>query len=484
MDDIKKLSKRSAVWLEALRTGMWTVPLGMMLFAIILYAGAMQIDRIAPDQSLLQRWWLRSGSGDDARNLLSTLVTAIITMSSVVFSITTVALTLAAAQFGSRLVRIYMADRRTKTALGLFAMTTLYCLLALRSVEKDMSAAQVPHVTVTVGLLLGIICVLVLLFFLHVVARSIVADEVIRRTAAELDQCIETLPPLRVGRPPASCAWPDPGDRRSALLTAPADGYIQAIDYEQLAALADDHDVLVRLDARAGQFVCRDGWLGAILPREAASPALIGQIRETLLIGPFRTPNQDVEFPIRHVIDIALRALSPSMNDANTGLVVIDHLSGALSRLMKKSLAAVGDFHASGRQRIHVKENDHAGVLDAALHQLRQAAAPQPAVIINLIGALGRIGEHVVLPEQHEAIVRHTMLAAAAGLLAAQQASDRHDIEAARTATLQKLRQVRAQRFAGKVPILLAESASNRGRVGDEGRAAGRASPEARIPHA
>src|SRR5690606_39468438 len=136
-----KLPKRAAVWVETLKAGMWTVPLGMVVLAIVLYAGAMRIDHVAPDQSMLQRWWLHSGSGDDARNLLSTLLTAIITMSSVVFSITTVALTLAAAQFGSRLVRVYMADTRTKIALGLFAMTTLYCLLALRSVQKDMSPA-------------------------------------------------------------------------------------------------------------------------------------------------------------------------------------------------------------------------------------------------------------------------------------------------------------------------------------------------------
>ena len=85
MNVTKKLTRQSAVWVDALRTGIWTVPLGMMLLSVIVYAGAMHIDRVVPDESMLQRWWLQSGSGDDARNLLSTLVTAIITMSSVVF---------------------------------------------------------------------------------------------------------------------------------------------------------------------------------------------------------------------------------------------------------------------------------------------------------------------------------------------------------------------------------------------------------------
>lgn len=458
MDDITKLPKRAAVWVETLKTGMWTVPLGMVVLAIVLYAGAMRIDHVAPGQSMLQSWWLHSGSGDDARNLLSTLLTAIITMSSVVFSITTVALTLAAAQFGSRLVRVYMADTRTKIALGLFAMTTLYCLLALRSVQKDMPPADVPHVTVTLGLVLGVICVLALLFFLHVVARSIVADEVIRRTTAELDKCIDDLPPLGVQSSPASRAWPDPADSRSALLLASADGYIEAIDYERLAALADEHEVFVRLDVRAGQYVCCGGWLGAIFPHQVASPELVHAIRETLLIGPFRTPNQDIEFSIRHVIDIALRALSPSLNDSNTALVVVDHLGGSLSRLMKKSLLDMQRAVVARTPRVFAKGNDHAGVLDAALHQLRQAAAPQPAVIINLLGALGRVGEHVVLPEQHAALVRHVILAASAGLQEAMASADRHDIEAARDAALAKLHRVRARCRAGEVPILLGEA--------------------------
>lgn len=144
------------------------------------------------------------------------------------------------------------------------------------------------------------------------------------------------------------------------------------------------------------------------------------------------------------------------------GAMRIDHLGESLARLMKKSLAAMRHADVPGAARVFVKENDHAGVLDAALHQLRQAAAPQPAVIINLLGALGRVGEHAVLPEQHAALVRHAMLAAAAGLQAATATSDRHDIEAARDAVLAKLTRLRARSGAGKVPILLADALQNR----------------------
>lgn len=221
-----------------------------------------------------------------------------------------------------------------------------------------------------------------------------------------------------------------------------------------------------------------------IFPRQAASSELVHAIREALLIGPFRAPTQDIEFVIRHVIDIALRALSPSLNDSNTALVVVDHLGGSLSRLMKKSVAETPHVDVPGTQRVFAKENDHAGVLDAALHQLRQAAAPQPAVIINLLRALGRVGEHIVLPEQHAALVRHAMLVAAAGLQEATAPSDRHDIESTRDAVLVKFGRLRARCRAGEVPILLGEASPSRSRFARNHHAFAAAAIGTRTAHA
>src|SRR5690606_6998339 len=116
--------------------------------------------------------------------------------------------------------------------------------------------------------------------------------EVIRRINAELKQCIDDLPPLCAASMATREPWPDQEESRSTLLLAPADGYVESVNYEQLAVLADEHDVFVRLDVRPGQFVCEDGRIGAIFPREAVSPALIHGIRGTMLIGPLRTPNQ------------------------------------------------------------------------------------------------------------------------------------------------------------------------------------------------
>jgi len=443
-ESVDRMISLFSIWWEKLRTSLWPIPLVMLLPAILLYSTGVWIDGAHPlNEQALRSWFLHSGSGDDARNLLTTLVTAIITMSSVVFSITIVALSLAANQFGSRLIRIYISDIRTKLALGFFVSTVVYCLLALRSLEKDMSSAEVPHITVTMGLLLGLICVLALLFFLHRIARSIIADEVIRRVACELETHMSGLPPLRTrGRQDLPDeVLPDDFDSLAIILTSRKEGYVQAVEYERLVSLASRHGIVLRLDFRPGTFMCMDGWLGAAYPSEAVTPEIVVAIQDRIVIGARRTPTQDLEFTIRHLVDIALRALSPGINDANTALVVIERMRGALSRLMGKSLPMGICRDDAGMIRIVTKGNSHAGILDAALNQIRQAAANQPAVIIHLLDALGRMAEHVRLPEQREALLHHARMIAAAGLQNLKEPQDRADIEEALASAERKLDQ-------------------------------------------
>lgn len=456
---------RWAIAREALRTAVWPIPSCMLLLAVVLFASLLALDQAVPRQTL-QGLWLHRGNGDDARNLLSTLLTGIITISSIVFSITIVTLSLAANQFGSRLIRTYITDSRTKLALGLFAMTIVYCLLGLCLLEQDMSPAEVPHLMVTAGALLGLLCVLTLLLFLHLVARSMVADEVVRRASAELEENIDGLAALggTAVEEPAQDLLPEDFEQRSVLLTSDEEGYVEAVDYESLAALAAKCGVVVRLDFRAGVFMHRHGWLGAVYPRSVLTGEVAKSLRRCVLIGGRRTPTQDVEFSLRHLVDIALRALSPGINDPNTALVVIDHLGGALSRLMGKTLGGAVYRDEAGFVRVVGHPNSYAGVLNAALHQIRQAAGAHPAVIINVLAAIGRIAEHTKLAEQREALLQHAQMLARAGLRKAEEENDRADIEQAFESTQQKLAEIARDRSRvfGEAPTARSAAASRR----------------------
>ncbi|WP_051328881.1 DUF2254 domain-containing protein [Geminicoccus roseus] len=438
--------ERLAVVWERLRTDLWPIPLGMLLLTLLLYLATARIDAMIPDEVALRQWWLNSGSGDDARNLLSTLVTAIITMSSLVFSITVVALSVAASQFGSRLIRSYMTDPWTKLALGLFTMTVMYCVLALREVGADMAPEDVPHLVVTLGLVMGLGCVLALLFFLQTLARSLMAGEVIRRVARELEQGVGELPPLTEpsARVPAAGMLPVDFEARAVSLTSQEQGYIQAIQHERLVDLARDHGVLIRLADRAGTFVSKGERLADVCPAAAVGPGFAQALQDAIVIGSRRTANQDLAYSIRHLVDIALRALSPAMNDQNTAIVVIDHLRGALAHLLARQLPSGLHRDAAGDVRVVGRQVSHGEIFAAAFHQIRHAAAGYPAVIIALLHALGRLAEHVRLPEQGEALLHHARLAAAAGLRGLEEPSDRADIEAAFAAAERRLRECSA----------------------------------------
>ena len=440
---------------DELRSGLLPVPLAMVVVALLLTQGVGWLDAVGFDEDMLRRWWLHSGSGDDARNLLSTLVTAIITMASVVFSITVVTLSLAANQFSSRLVRTYLRDPMTQIALGLLTMTIVYTLLALRSVQVKMTPDQVPHLTVTVALVLSLASVVALLVFLHRVARSIVADEVIRLVGIELEETIAELPALGEERSDLSAreVVPSEFDRHGGVVLSRNEGYIQSIDHGSLVELAREHQVLIRLDCRAGDFMCRQGWIAAVHPRGNVTPAFSERLQEAFLLGDERTPTQDIEFCIRHLVDVALRALSPGINDANTALVVIDRLRGALSRLFSKALPSGIHRDGEGTVRVVARYNGYASVLDAALHQVRQSAAPHPSVVIALLAAIDRMAEHVRLEEQRDALQRHARLISAAGLRECAEEHDRRDIEAALVAAERKLGVVLAP--AGQRPSMI-----------------------------
>jgi uncharacterized membrane protein len=393
---------------EHLRSSLWPVPVAMLLGAFVLLQATRAVDAQVSGDEALQIWWLHSGNGDDARNLLSTIVTAIITIASLVFSITIVALSLAANQFGSRLIRAYMRDRRTKLSLGFFLLTVVFSLLALRLVSQDMPASDVPHVTVTTSLVLGILCVLVLVFFLHVVARLMIADEVIRRVAAELDEAIEALPAMD-GR-----AEPRPADEEllppdfhadSRVLRSRKEGYVQEIHYERLAACAAERQLVLRLDVSAGDYMCRNGWLGSVHPAASCAEDVLAALHQAVQIGPERTPVQDLAFPVRHLVDIALRALSPGINEANTALVVIDRVRGALARLLESELPSGVFRDEAGTCRVLGHRRSHRQAFAAALHPIRDAAAPQPLVLLSILQALAKLTEHVRDP-QHADLIR------------------------------------------------------------------------------
>jgi uncharacterized membrane protein len=407
---------RAEIHWDRIRSGVWQLPAGMMLAGVLLFKLAVYLDAWIGEAEVLRALWLHSGTGDDARNLLSVLVSAMMTMATLVFSLTIVSLSVAASQFGSRLVRSYVRDTKSKVTLGIFAMTIIYCLLALRVVSGEMSPQAVPHLTVTLGLVLSVICVMAMVVLLHMVAHAIVVDEVIRRVGADLEESIASMP-LKTDDA-ASTELPAlegfPGSEYP--LRAATEGYIEAVRYEYLAKFAQEQDAFVSLDVMAGDFVAKGDRLGsfhAAVSTEAARE-LGPRLAACVLIGPERTPVQDLAFSIRHLVDVALRALSPAINDANTARVVIDRLRGALSRLFRRQLPTGRYADAQGVLRVVGRRHTYVDHIAHALDPIRHSATAQPVVVVTLLEALAKLMAHTSDPAVLRFILDQAEITAAA----------------------------------------------------------------------
>jgi uncharacterized membrane protein len=224
------------------------------------------------------------------------------------------------------------------------------------------------------------------------------------------------------------------------------------VDYDGLLAWAERNDAVLRLEFRAGDFIVDGDRRVRVYPPPDDPGRARHEIDVSIVSGDERTPTQDLEFSIRHLVEVAVRALSPGINDPFTATVVIDRLRGSLSRLMGRSLPPETLRDRAGRVRIHRQVTTYEGILDAAFHQIRQAGASMPAVLIHMLEAIARMAEHTHLDEQRRALARHAHLIRAAGERSVGEPADREDVERSFRRALQALDEAARREDARRAP--------------------------------
>jgi len=406
MEKLRVSSRLRTVW-DGIRTSLWFVPSIMMAGAAVLAALGIWLDLNvfgADNQNL--PWWIYVSEPGDARNVISTLLSSMITMASLVFSITMVVLSLAASQFGPRLIRNFMASPRTQIVLGTFVMVILYCLIVLSAVGWRGSEGEFSFSTVTIAIVLMGVSVALLVLFIHTLARSIVSETVIERVGCELDDLLKKLEPLgpEARKNDPEEALPDDFEQGAVRFGPEVAGYIQAVEFDALIEVGCSFGVVIGLYFQPGDFVAQNGRGIAIYPREKDSPELRRKILGAIAVGVHRTPVQDIEYPIRHLVEVAVRALSPGINDPYTAVSVVHRLSASLSQLMERTLPPAVLRDESRVARVVCPRPRYGTVIGAAFDQIRQNSTDKPLVVIHQIEALSRIGEHATLPCQFEAL--------------------------------------------------------------------------------
>jgi uncharacterized membrane protein len=343
-----------------------------------------------------------------------------------------VVLTLAAAQFGPRLIRTYMARRQTQAVLGTFAMTIVYCLLLIARIAQAGGESASAPLSIPAALGLTLVSVIMLIFHIHLLARSMLSETIIELVGQELDGSIGELRPLDDGDAgeDAEAALPPRFEAEARRVGVPRQGYVQAIDIADLVEAAEEGGVVIAFAFRAGDYVIAEGRQIGIHPAQRADPELVRRVAEAFAIGPHRTPVQDVGFSIRHLVEIAARALSPGVNDPYTAAAVVDRLSGSLAGLMARRHPAGVFRDGTGTVRVVCGRPTHASLVGAAFDQIRQSGADKPLVLIHLAEAVGRIAEAVRTGGQVDLLRTQLRLVGEAGERGVASADDRAAVAA------------------------------------------------------
>jgi len=399
-----------AYW-DSLRGGFWFLPSLMVLGAVALSFVMIHVDRAAPDSSWLSALgWTFTRGPEGSRALLAMVAGSMVTIASVTFSITIVALQLASSQFGPRLLRNFMRDRGNQIAIGTFIATFTYCLLVLRTVNGTYSEEFVPHASVTVGMILALLSLGVLIYFIHHSAESIQAEHVIAAVSAELLAAIDRLYPERLGNESSSSAsaivagLPKDFENEATTIAALHSDYLQAIDVKRLMQFTQEKDLVLRIDHRPGKFLFKNDSLARAWPPEKIDDHTMNAIRGLFYFGPRRTLVQDIECAIDQLVEVAVRALSPGVNDPFTAINCIDRLGAAICVLSERVMPSDYRYDDQGNLRVVTTSSTVSGIINAIFDQLRQAGQGAPAVLIHLLEVIAAVAAHTESAEYREAL--------------------------------------------------------------------------------
>lgn len=380
---------------SGLRESFWFVPSLIVALSIGLAIVLIATDSTGP-RPWMNHWPRLFGAGaEGARGMLSTIAGSMMTVVGVTFSMTLVVLALASSQYTSRILRNFMRDRITQVVLGIFAGIYVYCLIVLRTIRSTDEGHFIPSLSVLVGVVLAIGGISVLIFFIHHIASSIQASTIIASVADETIAAVDRLFPDDLGHALADYdedRAPSPlPERQWQGVVATRSGYIQSVDTAALLRVASNNDALVRMDRGIGEFVVAETTLASLAMEQPPAPAVAAALRDAFQIHHHRTVHQDVGFGIRQIVDMALRALSPGINDTTTAVMCVDYLTTILARLASRPIPS-SRRHESGALRVIAIGPTFASVLDDAFDQIRSSGGGNTAIMLRMLGAVHTIG--------------------------------------------------------------------------------------------
>ncbi|MBN2154670.1 MAG: DUF2254 domain-containing protein [Candidatus Lokiarchaeota archaeon] len=409
------MKKLSYYWSE-LKSSFWFIPVLIIILAVALAILFLFIDSQVKISESIQGYFFISNPSS-ARVVLSTISAAMIGVAGTVFSIILVVLTLTSNQFGSRLIKNFMYIKLNQVVLGSYVSTFAYCLIILSAITENELIIFVPTFSIILAIITAIANIILLIIFIHNVATSIQAENVIADISESLSMNLQTLFPETMGEEVEEEEEEELDEvlikreyKEKLVFHSLKSGYLRYINTEALFGIAMELDVLIEIYFRPGHYIVKDSEIGLIYSNNILDEEVIKRIQTQFNLGKSRTQQQDAEHAIHQMVEIADRALSPGINDPYTAIACIDNLTSTMCFLANAKIPSRYRFDSESKLRVITDVLTYEGMLDAAFNQIRQYAKGNPSVIIRLMEALLTISKFTKQSKHKKIIRKHAIM--------------------------------------------------------------------------
>jgi uncharacterized membrane protein len=412
---------------------LWVVPLKMSLAAVLLFAITMVPDMLAAYHVIHIPDWFSMGSIDDARAILSAMLGCVSTVLALIFSVALLVLSMVANLFGPRLLYRFVQDWVTQTCIGIFMGAFIYVFLVFLVTHQDSHTSFIPQVSLITSWFLVLGAFGFLVFYSHRVAVLIQNPDAIGRIVDDFRRAAAVAGKADRGadrRVPATSSGTQSHLSDDATIPSSTSGYLQEIDHRMLVNAAVAAGAMISIPFRPGQFVLQGEPIASISP-SAALPVLAPLVDRGIELGRHRVLAQDLEFGIAQIVEIAIRALSPAVNDTFTGVASVDLLGEALTIFAEAPQIDGSWYDSGGELRLQVRPLLLPRLVKQAFDQIRQAAADNPAVLIRLLSTIGRLSLKMQHAEDRRALLEQASAVWESANSSTLVKMDREDIEAA-----------------------------------------------------
>lgn len=401
--------KLRILW-DDLQSSLWFVPtlwigslgvLALLLIGLDQRLSYLELHRLLP--------WLFIDGAEGARTMLGSIGTAMLTVATLAFSIIMLGVVQMANAYSPRILRQYLGDTDNQHVLGILIGTFLYSLLVMRVVRSTDESLFVPTISVTVAILLALLSTAAFVYFVNHVAHSIEVSAVVTSIQRESQEVLEVLypnngPSLLPDELESPLAWDS--------LTIPSrySGYIEAVAVKGLVAAAREAGGRVRVERSVGDYVLAGTPLATIWAAAAEQEGLGRAVYGQITLGSERTMVQDLAYGIRQLSDVALRAISPAVNDPSTAINCIDVLAALLAELLHRSPLSPYYHDEQGTLRLIVPHPTFETLLDLAFNQIRQYAANDYACTLRLLEVCTDLASLAMRPSERVALWKHIVM--------------------------------------------------------------------------